>query len=371
MYFFSPEKILAITFLTLAGLHIIPLVVKTFFIVTSKRPESKTHTPVSVIVCARNEEANLKELIPLLLEQDHTEFEIIIVLDRCFDQSLDYLKSIEPHHPNLRTLIIDYVPDQFHPKKFGLTLAIKGAKYDWVLLTDADCRPASQKWVSGMTDHFSDQCDIVLGYSPYFQEKGPLNAYIRYETFNTAFQYLASSRIGIPYMGVGRNLAYRKSLFLDHLGFGIYQSITGGDDDLFVQYRAGRHNTEIAIGPDLLVYSKPKHKWGEYLKQKKRHYSVSKFYKPIIIFRHILRGNIHLLLWLSFTILAILNFETLLIYGTMIGVLALKGIFFKWSTQKMGQGYKFWFTPFLDLAYATFTPVISTVAFFRKNIRWN
>lgn len=356
----------------LAGLHIVPVVIKTLVLIFTPTPvPSAENRPVTVIVCARNEEENLKELVPLLLEQDHPEYEVVIVLDRCFDESLAYMKSIEPKHPNLKTMIIDYVPDQFHPKKFGLTLAIKGAKYDWVLLTDADCRPVSSKWISGMAKHFSDHRDIILGYSPYIREKGALNAYIGYETFNTAFQYFSSARLGIPYMGVGRNLAYRKSLFLDNLGFGTFQSITGGDDDLFVQHYATRQNTGITLDPELMVYSKPKRKWSEYLNQKKRHYSVSKFYKPIIIFRHLLRGNIHLLLWLSFIILAFLNVETLLVCGTMIGVLALKGIFFKWSTQKMGQGYRFWFTPFLDLAYATFTPVISTVAFFRKNIRWN
>ncbi len=369
---YNPEEILLFVFLTLAGLHIIPVIIKTLTLIFTSAPSaSEAIQPVSVIVCARNEEENLKELVPLLLNQDHETYEVIVVLDRCFDESLAYMKSVEPQHDNLRTLIVDYVPDQFHPKKFGLTLAIKGAKYDWVLLTDADCRPVSDQWVSGMSRYFTDQREIVLGYSPYFEEKGVLNAYIGYETFNTAFQYFSSARLGIPYMGVGRNLAYRKSLFLNNLGFGSYQSITGGDDDLFVQSHATRHNIGIALGAGLSVHSKPKRKWSEYLKQKKRHYSVSKFYKPVIIFRHLLRGNIHLLLWLSFIILAVLNVETLLIYGTMIGVLALKGIFFKWSTQKMGQGYKFWFTPLLDLAYATFTPVISTVAFFRKNIRWN
>lgn len=368
---FTPEKILVFTFLTLAGLHLIPVLAKTLLLITTKPSTQQGETPVSVIVCARNEHANLTELVPLLLEQDHPEYEMIIVLDRCFDQSLDYLKSLEPQHPNLRTLIIDHVPDQFHPKKFGLSLAIKGAKYNWVLLTDADCRPANTNWITGMASHFTDEHAIVLGYSPYEEEKSFLNAYIGYETFNTAFQYMSAARIGIPYMGVGRNLAYRKSLFLDNLGFGLHQSITGGDDDLFVQRHATKQNTAIAMGSDVLVHSKPKRKWDEYLRQKKRHYSVSKYYKPIIIFRHVLRGNIHLLLWLSFIILAALNVETLLVCGTMIGVLALKGIFFKWSTQKMGQGYKFWFTPLLDLAYATFTPLISTVAFFRKNIRWN
>ena len=368
----NPEEILLLSFITLAGLHIIPVLIKTLLLVFT--PEVKTNTPlepVTVIVCARNEEENLKELVPLLLAQDHPNFEVVIVLDRCFDQSLDYLKSLEPDHPNLKTLIVDYVPDQFHPKKFGLTLAIKGSNHDWVLLTDADCRPASKRWVSGMAMHFRDDKQFVLGYSPYFRESGVLNAYIEYETFNTAFQYLSSSQLGIPYMGVGRNLAYRKSLFLAQLGFGSFQSITGGDDDLFVQYHAHRNNTVIATGKDLLVFSKPKKHLGSYLKQKKRHYSVSKYYKRIVLLRHIIRSNIHLLLWLSFIILAVSNVETLLVSGTMLGVLALKGIFFSWSTQKMGQGYRFWFTPLLDLAHAVFLPVISAISFFRKNIRWN
>lgn len=366
------EEILVLSFLVLAGLHIIPIQVKTLLLVFSNRAKSgAVSEPVTVIVCARNEEENLKELVPLLLNQNYPEFEVVIVLDRCFDHSLDYLKSLEPQYPHLKTLIVDYVPDQFHPKKFGLTLAIKGAKYDWILLTDADCRPVGDQWINNMAVHFGGEKEIVLGYSPYFRESGMLNAYIEYETFNTGFQYLSSAQLRIPYMGVGRNLAYRKSLFLDNLGFGTFQSITGGDDDLFVQYHANGRNTAIALGKDSLVYSKPKNNWPEYLKQKKRHYSVSKYYRPIVISRHVLRGNIHLLLWMSFTILAVLNVETLLVHGTMLGVLALKGIFFRWSTQKMGQGYRFWYTPLLDLGHAVFIPVISTVSFFRKNVRWN
>ncbi len=358
-------------FMVLVGWHLLFLLIKFIALLTlSMKNQQAEPQPVSIIVCTRNEEENLRELVPLLLEQDHPNFEVIIVLDRCMDESLDYLKALEPKHPNLRTLIVDYVPDQFHPKKFGLTLAIKGAKSDWVLLTDADCRPTSNQWASIFSKEFSEGKDFVLGYSPYMKGTGFLHHHIQYETWTTAFEYYAMAKLGMPYMGVGRNLAYRKSVFLKAKGFNDYQSITGGDDDLFVQQLATRKNTSLVFGQEALTLSKPKTTWSGYWKQKLRHLSVGKYYKRSVVFWHVLRSNVHLGLWVSFLILAISNNEPLITWLTMLSLLLIKGLFFRWSAQKLGQGYQYWITPILDFSYAFFIPVVGTTAFFRKNIKW-
>ena len=367
----DPSSIFLIVFLSLLGIHLIPVIIKSIGILTWKNKRAdKRAEPISVIVCARNEENNLKELVPVLLNQDHPEFEVIIVLDRCFDESLAYLKSLENQYSNLKTLIVDYVPDQFHPKKFGLTLAIKGAKNDLVLLTDADCRPTSENWVLRFSQQFDDNIDFVLGFGPYLQEKSFLNHFIQYETFTTGFEYLSFTRLGLPYMAVGRNLAYRKSKFLENKGFNVYQGITGGDDDLLIQQMANSQNTKILIGSDTNTISKPKKNWKEYWAQKRRHLSVGKFYKKHSIVRHLIKSQIHLWLWVSFITLAILNIAPHVIWPAFVGLIALKGVFYWRSAQKMGQGYQFWITPILDFTYAFFIPVVGTVAFFRKNIPW-
>ena len=361
--------ILPLVFIALQVLHLVSILIKSIAIATWKK-ENKEPKPLSIIVCARNEEENLKELIPILLNQNHPEFEVIIVLDRCEDHSFDYLKSLEPNHQNLKTLIVDFVPDQFHPKKFGLTLAIKDASFDWVLVTDADCRPNSEKWALRFSQHFQDTTDFVLGFGSYESKKGFLNQFIHYETFITSFDFLSMAILGLPYMGVGRNLAYRKSKFLANKGFNIYQGITGGDDDLLIQQMAQRKNTKIILGSDAITVSIPKQTWKEYWVQKKRHLSVGKFYKKSSIIRHLIKSQIHIWLWVSFITLAILNIAPYIIWPSFIGFTLLKGGGYWWSAQKMGQGYQFWITPILDFTYSFFIPVVSTVAFFRKNIVW-
>src|SRR5690606_33778770 len=119
-------------------------------------------------------------------------------------------------------------------KKYGLTLGIKAASHEWILLTDADCRPNSRRWIRSMSRYFDEDTQFVLGFSPYRATAGLLNLFIRFETMLTAIQYFSFGWLGNPYMGVGRNLAYRKSKFLEEKGFNNFLHVTGGDDDLFV-----------------------------------------------------------------------------------------------------------------------------------------
>ncbi len=365
------SEIVLYIFLGAAALHLLTVVINTLAIVTSRTATpSDEPPPVSIVVCTRNEEENLKELLPLLLEQDYPQYEVNIVLDRCFDRSLDLLKSLEPKYANLKTIIVDYLPEHFHPKKFGLTLAIKGASHEWILLTDADCRPRSKNWLTAMSAKMTPDTDAVIGYSPYFKSRSLVNAFIQFETFLTAFYYLSSAALGFPYMGVGRNLAYRKSVFIDAKGFNRFQGVTGGDDDLFLQHHIKRRRTRVSITDDSVVMSKPKTTWSAYFQQKRRHLSVGRFYKKGIVLKHILRTSFHLLLWLSFIILAALKFETITILAVLVGILALKGLLFWWSARKMGQGYPYWMTPFLDLAYAFFIPTMGLLSFFRRRIKW-
>ena len=234
--------------------------------------------PVSVIVCAHDEEQNLRELIPLLLSQNHAAFEIIIVDDRSNDGTYDLLLTETKNHPTLKMIHINLKPNHVNGKKYALTLGIKAARYDWVLLTDADCRPNSGEWIGQMANAFIEKTSIVLGYSPYRAEPGLLNAFIRFETMLTAIQYFSFAMSGFPYMGVGRNLAYRKNLFLDNKGFNGHISVTGGDDDLFVNQHANSQNVSLVVNEKATVFSKAKTNWKEFFQQKLRHLSVGKYY---------------------------------------------------------------------------------------------
>jgi glycosyltransferase involved in cell wall biosynthesis len=148
----------------------------------------------------------------------------------------------------LKMVNIDSTPAHVNGKKYAITLGIKAAKHDWILLTDADCRPNNEQWIRVVSERCSEDKNFVLGYSAYEKRPGFLNLFIRFETLLTAIQYIGFALAGNPYMGVGRNLAYRKSVFLENKGFNNFLSVTGGDDDLFVNQHATAKNTAVVLG---------------------------------------------------------------------------------------------------------------------------
>ena len=234
---------------------------------------------VSVLVCAWNELENLAELLPLLNAQEYPTFEVLVLDDRSWDGTEDFLKEQAHVWRHVRFIRIDKEFPHITPKKYALTMGMKHARYPVALMTDADCRPTSTDWIASMIGQLGAGKEIVLGFSPYYKEKGLLNWFIRCETFYAAVQYLSLARAGRPYMGVGRNLMYRTELFFQQKGFYQHKHIMGGDDDLFINQAATRTNTAINLDPETFVYSFPKTTWGEWLRQKKRHLSVGKHYK--------------------------------------------------------------------------------------------
>lgn len=325
---------------------------------------------VSVIVCAHDEEENLRELIPLLLAQEYPHFEVIVVEDRCNDGTYDYLLEATKENERLKMVRVTQKPEHINGKKFALTLGIKAAHYEWVLLTDADCRPAGKHWVAHMAEKFSAPAQMVLGFSPYYKERGLLNAFIRFESFLTGIQFIGLALLGKPYMGVGRNLAYRKELFLGSKGFNKHLGITGGDDDLFVNQHATPANTTVCIGAEALMVSKPQTTWRNFLHQKFRHLSVGKHYK---FSDKVLTGLFSLswmLVW--FLVLPGLFFlpwiKTLLILFTVRWVLLTMVMYF--CPKKLGAPFEAWKSPLLDFMFAFYYLVTGAKALLVKKVKW-
>lgn len=277
---------------------------------TSKiKPATQGNTPVSIIVCAKNEAENLRELVPLLITQDYPHFEIILVNDASTDDTMVVINEFVSQYRHVKAVDVINNETFWGNKKYALTLGIKTAVNDHLLFIDADCRPASPKWLTGMSGPVHDQTTIVLGYGGY--EKVPkslLNALIRYETALTAMQYLGYALRGNPYMGVGRNLAYTAKQFYDVNGFMSHMRIMGGDDDLFVNEAATAHNTAVALDPESFTISKPKETWSSWWIQKKRHVNTAKRYKK----KHKMALGGFFLSQFLFLILAVLGF----VFGT-------------------------------------------------------
>jgi glycosyltransferase involved in cell wall biosynthesis len=235
---------------------------------------------VSVIICARDEDENLARNLPGVLVQSYpSTSEVVVVNDNSLDDSKYILQELKKTFKSLNVVELTQEAKLISGKKYPLSVGIREAKHEVLLLTDADCVPASEYWIQKMQDGYTDKVEIILGYGAYHKKPGLLNKLIRFETFHTALQYLSYALAGLPYMGVGRNLSYKKDLFLRNKGFSSINHIPSGDDDLFINKVATKNNTAVIIDPDAVTRSIPKTTWSSWLKQKSRHYTTAKFYK--------------------------------------------------------------------------------------------
>ena len=266
--------------------------------------------PVSVIICARDEAQNLVDNLPgVLFQQYRTTHEVIVVNDNSEDETKYVLEEFKKTFKDLVIIPLTQEAIMIPGKKFPLSIGIKSTRHEVLLLTDADCVPASEFWMQKMQEGYSNGIEIVLGYGAYKKKKGLLNKLIRFETFQTALQYFSFALAGHPYMGVGRNLSYKRSLFLNNKGFSSINHIPGGDDDLFIHKVANKHNTAIILDKDAHTLSEPKTAWGDWFRQKSRHYTTAKHYQPKYKF-----------------LLALYALSSFLVYPTLI----LSAIFFNW-----------------------------------------
>ena len=307
----------------------------------------------------------------MLLEQDYPDFEIIIIDDRSDDPMYDYMLEQKSVHSKVKLVRINYTPEGMNPKKFALTMGIRSARHHNLLFTDADCFPASNQWIKTMARHMAGPEEIILAYAPYFREKGFLNLLIRYDTFFTAVQYFSFALAGLPYMGVGRNLAYKRPLFLKLKGFYKHMPVNGGDDDLFVNRASSENNIAVCLSPESYTYSTPKQNWHDWYRQKTRHLSVGKYYKSTHKRMLGLLGGSNVLLYIS---------AMPLLFFHQTWPIALCGLFIKMVNQalvmrqvqqRLKEPFSVWMFPMLDFVHTMAIFALSFPARFSKRATWN
>ncbi len=237
---------------------------------------------ISIIICARNEADNLKRYLDSVLLQNYPDFEVVVVNDASTDKSSTLLQKFQAKYSHLKVVNIASSTNYNGNKKNALTIGVKSAKNNHLLFTDADCEPISEHWITEMAANFNSDKKIVLGYGAYLKlDHSFLNKLIRFETFITAVQYFSYTKIGIPYMGVGRNLAYKKELFIEANGLENHVNIKSGDDDLFVNQVANKANIAICFTKNSFTISEPKMTFNKWINQKRRHLTTASYYKPL------------------------------------------------------------------------------------------
>jgi glycosyltransferase involved in cell wall biosynthesis len=283
------------------------------------KPKTSFRTnAVSVIICARDEAANLAKNLPGILVQEYNStHEVIVVDDNSFDDTKYLLEGLKKEFKQLHIVELTQEAKMIPGKKFPLSIGIKTAKHEIVLLSDADCVPASEHWINSMQEVYDDETEIVLGYGPYHKKNGLLNKLIRWETFHSALQYMSYALAGTTYMGVGRNLSYKKAIFFRHKGFSAHNNIPGGDDDLFINMAATKKNVKINLDKNSFTLSSPAETFAKWKSQKNRHYTTSKYYKSMHKF-----------------LLGLYAFSQFLFYPVLIAAC----IFYNWKFCLIGLG---------------------------------
>jgi glycosyltransferase involved in cell wall biosynthesis len=335
-----------------------------------KKRQSQQH-PVSVIICARDEDENLARNLPGVLVQEYpSTSEVVVVNDNSVDDSKYILQELKKRFKSLHIVELTQEAKLINGKKYPLSVGIREAKHEILLLTDADCVPSSEKWIEKMQDGYSDNTEIILGYGAYHKRKGVLNKLIRFESFHTGLQYLSYALAGMPYMGVGRNLSYKKSLFFRNKGFSSINHIPSGDDDLFVNKAATRKNTAVIIDEEAVTRSIPKTSWKSWFRQKTRHYTTAKYYKPKHKFLLGLYFTTHFLFYPLFvTSLILYGWKwPLIVFGARFLVQAF--VLFK-AMKKMGEKDLWpWFL-FLDIWMFFYYIIFAPTLWRRPDTGWN
>jgi glycosyltransferase involved in cell wall biosynthesis len=326
---------------------------------------------ISVIICAKNEAENLRKNLNSVISQTYPSFEIILINDNSNDATLEVMEDFAEKHSHIKVVNVKSNEAFAARKKFALTLGIKAAKYDYLLFTDADCSVNSSNWISEMSSKFTNTKTIVLGYGSYKKIKNSfLNKLIRYETVLTATQYFSYAKIGVPYMGVGRNLAYRKDEFFSANGFINHMHINSGDDDLFVNQIANSSNTAMTYSLDSFTTSIPKLSYSSWFKQKRRHISTAKHYRTIHKTMLSLFYISQILFWVLGFLLLFTSVYWLIVLGIIFIRCGIQILILGKSSKILGETDLLLVLPFLEFALILSQLAIFTTNIFSKPTHW-
>ena len=340
-----------------------------FMIRTPKEEIINKLPPVSIIIAARNESDNLFNNLPYILEQDYPDFEVIVVNHQSIDESYHILNAYKMKYPNLKVVEIEKSKHIRVGKKLPITLGIKSAKNEHLIFTDADCKPISSFWLIQMATSFVYQKDLVLGFSPYSIKSGFLNKIIRFDTIFIAINYFSFALAKIPYMGVGRNLAYTKTLFKSVNGFKSHYALSSGDDDLFVQEVSSTADYQIVIHEDSFIESEPKTTFYEWFLQKTRHFTTSTNYSVI---KKIMLGIYPLTMIFTVISFVSLMFDSeyrMISLLVFVSLVLIKWLVLGFCFNKLKQNDLIKWLPLLDLVYIIMLPILFYTSDFKNN-KW-
>ncbi len=327
------------------------LFMKIHFSRQTTKIDNNPHLPVSVIICAHNEAENLKKYLPAVLNQNYKDFEVIVVNDGSKDKTDQILLDFQAQYAHLNIITILPEEKKHLGKKYALDLGIQHAKNPYLLLTDADCQILSEKWITKMIQYFDAETELVLGIAPYHSTGTFLNKMVNYETTMTMVQYVNYALWGIPYMGIGRNLAYTKKLYDKVGGMKDHLEIISGDDDLFVQSARKHTRVAVCLEKGSLTYSEAPESFQKWWRQKTRHYTTGGYYSW---WHQLLLGGFIVTKWTVYMLFVLLvvtkPFQVSYLYA-LLCYLLISTLFMISIKDKLSTRLKWYEIFYMDLQY--------------------
>lgn len=315
---------------------------------------SEETKPLSVVICAKNEAINLEQFIPLVCTQDYPNYEVIVVNDSSSDDTEMALTRLKNKYANLYYTSIRASKQFYQGKKLALTIGIKAANHEHLVFTDADCKPTSDQWLREISAQLSDKKQIIVGHGRFTKKRSLFNLFLRYETFWNTVQYMGFTLRGLPFMAVGRNMAYTKSLFLEKDVFKPFLNMASGDDDLFMRACANKHNTAIQLNYNSQTESVPPRNLGEWFTRKSRHLTTAPKYRFNIKFWLITEALSRQIFWLlTLCSLFFPTFAPITVSLFIVRLVVLHIVLGK-AAKKMGENKLYMATLIFDLI----TPII-------------
>lgn len=224
----------------------------------SKEGEPQRFPRLSVVIPVSNQDYLLRKNLPAVLEQDYPEFEVVVVDDNSTDDTADILQQLQYRYPRLRTTFVPPTSRRISHRKLALTLGIKAAANDWLVFTDADCRPATNQWLRSLAAQLANSkspVEAVIGYTGYepSQRRSLAAFFRRFDSQLRCLRLLGLAVYGRAHMAYGTNMLYRRSIFFDAKGYSSHLHLERGDDDIFVNAHIRPRCIRAAVCPDATV----------------------------------------------------------------------------------------------------------------------
>jgi len=334
----------------------------------SLKPKPKQNSPVSIVICSRNEEKNLVLNLPSICKQNYSEFEVIIVDDHSDDESISIIKHLQQEFKHLKLVFAtDY---GLKGKRNALLTGVKHAKYDHLLFTDADCRPASTNWIFKMTEPLEGGADIVAGISPIRKDSVFLNKWARWDNFNVYWQYSSFIAYGLAYMATGRNIAMKRSTLFRTIQNPKYNSTLTGDDDLLVNSYNNSSKISMVNHPASFTFTNYPSTCKAWFNQKSRHVGSARYYRLLPGFLLALFQFSWLIVYIFLILLLIFGVNTKLVLLIFVGrLLFLSTVLSRPLSRTKNQDLIKWI-PLFDGITVIINLILIPFLWFDKKKKW-